>query len=131
MIEEQAVAALRRHWEDGFNQYDVDLVLGPVDRDIVFNSPFVQRRTGDPDKATIVGYDDFRDYIDDSMRRAPGIRYSIESSFVSTETIVFVYTCHFSDGRTAKGVDSIRVNKEGRIVEWRCHYPPEFVAERL
>ncbi|MBL7496583.1 nuclear transport factor 2 family protein [Frankia sp. CNm7] len=122
MLEDKVVTALQRHWEDGFNRYDVDLVLEPVDQDVVFSSPFVPRLTGDPEKVTIDGYDAFRAYIDDSMRRVPGIRYSIESSFVSTQTVVFVYTCHFADGQSKTGADSIRVNKAGKIVEWRCHY---------
>ncbi|MEX5636793.1 nuclear transport factor 2 family protein [Parafrankia sp. FMc2] len=132
MLADEIVTDLWRHWEDGFNQYDVDLVMRPVDRDVVFSSPFVPRITGDPEKVTIEGFDAFRDYIDDSMRRVPGIRYSIDSFFVSTQTVVFVYTCSFSDGRPpATGADSIRVNKAGRIVEWRCHYSRVFVDDRL
>jgi hypothetical protein len=122
MIEDKVVTALQRHWEDGFNQYDLDLVMGPVDRDVVFSSPFVPRLTGDPEKVTIEGYDAFRSYIDDSMRRVPDIRYSIDASFVSTQTVVFVYTCRFLDGQVKTGADSIRLSKDGKIVEWRCHY---------
>ncbi|ONH26371.1 nuclear transport factor 2 family protein [Pseudofrankia asymbiotica] len=122
MIEDQVVTALQRHWEDGFNQYDLDLVMEPVDKDIVFSSPFVPRLTGDPEKVTIDGYDAFRAYIDDSMRRVPDIRYSLDASFVSTQTIVFVYTCNFADGQAKTGADSIRLNTAGKIVEWRSHY---------
>lgn len=122
MIEDKVVTALQRHWEDGFNQYDLDLVMEPVDRDVVFSSPFVPRLTGDPEKVTIEGYDAFRAYIDDSMRRVPDIRYSIDASFVSTQTVVFVYTCRFVDGQVKTGADSIRLNKDGKIAEWRCHY---------
>jgi hypothetical protein len=122
MIEDKVVTALQRHWEDGFNRYDVDLVMEPVGPDVVFSSPFVPRLTGDPEKVTIEGYDAFRAYIDDSMRRVPDIRYSIDASFVSTQTVVFVYTCRFTDGQVRTGADSIRLGRDGKIVEWRCHY---------
>jgi hypothetical protein len=129
MLDESVVTALQRHWEDGFNRYDVDLVLEPVARDVVFSSPFVPRLTGDPDKVTIEGADVFRDYIADSMRRVPGIRYSLDASFVSTQTVVFVYTCRFPDGQAKTGADSIRVDRDGKIVEWRCHY--SFAPEKI
>ncbi|CUU55017.1 SnoaL-like domain-containing protein [Parafrankia irregularis] len=122
MVEDKVVVELQRHWEDGFNQYDLDLVMAPVAADIVFSSPFVPRLTGDPEKVTIQGYDAFRAYIDDSMRRVPDIRYAIQSSFVSTQTVVFVYTCSFTDGQIKTGADSIRLDRDGKIVEWRCHY---------
>lgn len=131
MISQELVAALARHWEDGFNRYDVDIVMEPIGADIVFSSPFVQRRTGDPRKVTVEGYDAFRDYIDDSMRRLPGIRYTIESSLVSTQTVVFVYGFTFADGQSASGVDYLRLDEAGKIIEWRCHYPQAFVDARL
>ncbi|UGQ11986.1 nuclear transport factor 2 family protein [Yinghuangia sp. ASG 101] len=131
MITDELVAKLWRHWEDGFNQYDVDLVMAPIDEDIVFSSPFVRRRTGDPAKVTVEGFDTFRDYIDDSMRRLPGIRYTIDSVLVSPRTVVFLYGIAFADGQTANGADYLRLNDAGRVVEWRCHYPREFVDARL
>ncbi len=129
MLDDAVVTALARHWEDGFNGYDVDLVMEPIADDVVFSSPFVPRLTGDPAKVTIEGFDAFRAYLDDSMRRVPGIRYSIDASFVSTQTVVFVYTCRFTDGQIRTGADSIRVDAEGKIVEWRCHY--SFAPEKL
>lgn len=131
MITYERVAELRRHWEDGFNQYDADLVMEPIDQDIVFSSPFVQRRTGDPAKVTVEGYDAFRDYIEDSMVRVPGIRYTIESSVVSPQTVVFLYSFTFADGQSANGVDYLRLTDTGKIIEWRCHYPRTFIDARL
>ncbi len=131
VITDERVAELRRHWEDGFNQYDVDLVMGPIDQDIVFSSPFVQRRTGDPAKVTVEGYDAFRDYIEDSMVRLPGIRYAIESAVVSPQTVVFLYNFTFADGQAFSGVDYLRLTESGKITEWRCHYPRAFIDARL
>ncbi|MCK9931784.1 nuclear transport factor 2 family protein [Frankia sp. Mgl5] len=122
MLDDGIVTALQRHWEDGFNGYDVDVVMGAVAQDVVFSSPFVPRLTGDPRKVTIEGYAPFREYIADSMRRVPDIRYSVDAAYVSTQTVIFVYSCHFSDGQVRTGADSIRVDDEGKIVEWRCHY---------
>ena len=122
MLADTVVRDLQRHWEDGFNGYDLDLVIEPVAEDVVFSSPFVPVLTGDPEKVTIEGRDALREYIGDSMRRVPGIRYSLDASFVSTQTVILVYTCHFADGQSKTGADSIRVDRDGRIVEWRSHY---------
>jgi ketosteroid isomerase-like protein len=129
MLDDDLVTALHRHWEDGFNNYDVDTVMERVAPDIVFSSPFVPILTGDPETVTIDGIDAFRAYIADSMRRVLDIRYSIDAAYVSTQTVVFVYTCRFSDGQVKTGADSIRVDKVGKIVEWRCHY--SFAPEAL
>jgi predicted ester cyclase len=131
VVTDERVAELRRHWEDGFNQYDADLVMEPIDRDIVFSSPFVQRRTGDPAKVTVEGYDAFREYIEDSMVRVPGIHYTIESAVVSPQTVVFLYSFMFADGHSASGVDCLRLTESGKIAEWRCHYPRAFIDARL
>jgi hypothetical protein len=133
MLEDSTVERLRRHWEDGFNTYDVGLVMEPVAADVVFSSPFVPVLAGDPEKVHIRGSEAFRAYIADSMRRVPGIRYSVDASFVSTETVVFVYTCRFADGRAKTGADVIRLDENGMIAEWRCHYSfaPEAVEDLI
>jgi hypothetical protein len=122
MLDDKIVTALQRHWDEGWNQYDLDIVMEPMAPNIVFSSPFVPHLTGDPEKLTIEGYDALREYIDDSMRRVPDIRYTLDATFVSTETIIIVYTCYFSDGQAKTGSDSMRLDRDGKIVEWRSHY---------
>ena len=49
MLDEAAADELRRHWDEGWNGYDLDTIMAPFAADVVFTSPFVPKRTGDPD----------------------------------------------------------------------------------
>lgn len=130
MIDESTLHELVRHWDEGWNGYDLDTIMAPFAPDVVFSSPFVARVTGDAEKATIEGYDALRSYIADSLERVPGIRYTVDASYAGTDSIVFAYTCHLPDGTSQGGSDSMRVDADGRVVEWRCHYPFAFLRAR-
>jgi hypothetical protein len=125
MLDDATVGALRRHWDEGWNAGDLDTIMAPFAAGIVFSSPFVPRLTGDPAKTTIEGYDALRSYVDDALRRIPGIRYTVEATYAGTDAIVLVYTYHVPGGTVGRGADSMRVDAAGKVVEWRCHYSPE------
>ncbi|HKY15529.1 MAG TPA: nuclear transport factor 2 family protein [Microthrixaceae bacterium] len=117
------VDALRRHWDDGWNRGDVDTIMEPFANDVVFSSPYIPVVGGDPDRTTIVGRDALRTYVAGALVRSPGIRYTVDATYVGTDSVVLVYRCHYPDGRPdLAGVDSMRVDAQGLIVEWRCHY---------
>jgi hypothetical protein len=97
--------------------------MAPFAAGVVFSSPFVSKLGGDPARTTIEGHDALRTYVDDALRRTPGIRYAIDGMHVGTDSIVLVYTCSFPDGRPdTRGADLMRLDEQGRVVEWRCHY---------
>jgi SnoaL-like domain len=121
-VDEATAKDLRRHWDEGWNNYDLDTIMAPFARDIVFSSPFVSRLTGDPERTTIEGFDALRSYIAGSLGRTPGIRYTVDAAYAGTESLVLVYTCHLPDGTDQTGADSMRVDGDGKVVEWRCHY---------
>ena len=127
MLDDSTVRALQRHWEDGWNQGDLDTIMAPFAEDVVFSSPFVTRVTGDESRATIEGRDALRAYVADALRRAPGIRYTLDATYVGTDGVVLAYTCHRPDGADKAGVDSMRIDAAGDVVEWRCHYTADFV----
>ncbi len=123
-VDAATVEALERHWEDGWNDEDVDAIVEPFASDIVFSSPFVSRLTRDPTTTTIEGYDAVRRYVADSFVRAPaGIRYTLDASYAGTDSVVLVYTVHRPDGTDRPGADLMRLDGDGKVVEWRCHYP--------
>jgi hypothetical protein len=124
MIDETTVEALRRHWDDGWNAGDLETIMAPFASDVVFSSPFVGRIGGDPARSTIEGYDALRAYLDHALRRTPGIRYTLESTYAGTDAVVLVYSCVTPDGTVRRGADSMRVDDAGHVVEWRCHYDP-------
>ena len=127
MLDEATVSRLAWCWDEGWNRGDLDTIMAPFAAEVVFSSPFVSRLTGDPGKATIVGAEALRAYVDAALRRSPGITYTLDATYAGTDGIVLVYRCHYPDpDRPDKaGADSMRVDASGRVVEWRCHYPPE------
>ncbi len=46
------------------------------------------------------------------------------------DTVVLVYTCHLPDGSEKPGADLMRVDADGRVVEWHCHYGDDPTAWR-
>ena len=76
VVPAEVVDRLRRHWEQGWNDADVDVVCKPFSDDVVFSSPFVPRILGDPSTWEIRGLDAVRQYVADSFERSTaGIRY--------------------------------------------------------
>ncbi len=122
MLDDATVEDLRRHWDEGWNAGDLATIMAPFATGVVFSSPFVPRLTGDQAKMTIDGYDALRSYVDYALRRAPGIRYTLDATYAGTDTVVLVYTCRAPDGTVRHGADSMRVGAAGKVVEWRCHY---------
>ena len=122
IVDAETAASLRRHWEEGWNGRDVEVIMAPFADDVVFSSPFVGRVSGDPSKTTIEGADALRAYVEHALRRTPGIRYTVHDTYAGTDQAVLVYTCNLPDGRVKRGVDTMRVDDAGTVVDWRCHY---------
>jgi len=131
VIEDALAAELGRHWEDGWNNHDVDLIMESFADDVVFSSPFVSRYTGSPWKTTIDGHDALRAYVVDALRRAPLVRYTLNDTYSSPETLVLLYTFQVPDGPVRPGVDLMRVDDEDKVVEWRSHYATDFIQAVL
>jgi SnoaL-like domain len=121
-IDDTTVEMLQRHWEDGWNRADLDLIMAPFAPDIVFSSPGIAMMTRDPSQTTIEGHAALRAYIASALRRTSGVRYALRATYVGTESIVLVYGCGIPDGPEKAGADLMRVNDNGKVVEWRCHY---------
>ncbi len=130
MVERTVVEALSRHWDQGWNGADVDVIMAPFAADIVFSSPFLPRLTGDPDQRTVDGFDALRQYVVDALARASDVKYTLHQALAGSETVVLVYTCHLPDGSDRPGADLMRLDGDGKVVEWRCHYASDPTAWR-
>ena len=128
MIDEATVERLSRQWEDGWNGPDLDVIMAPFAEDVVFSSPFVPRITGDTD--TITGKDAVREYLAAALVRSSDVRYTLDAAYAGTDTVVLVYTCHLPGSADKPGADLMRVDADGRVVEWRCHYASDPTAWR-
>ena len=122
MLDHATVQMLQRHWEDGWNRGDVDMIMAPFAADVLFSSPGIAMITGDPTMSTIEGKDAVRTYMEDALRRTGEVRYSLQATYVGTDSIVIVYSCGLPDGKQKVGSDSMRVDADQQVVEWRCHY---------
>jgi ketosteroid isomerase-like protein len=122
VLDDATVEMLARHWEDGWNRGDLETIMAPFAADAVFSSPGVSMMTGDPAKTMIEGADALRAYVDAALRRTRGIRYSLQATYPGIDSVVLVYTCGLPDGAQKQGADLMRVDGDGRVVEWRCHY---------
>jgi hypothetical protein len=123
VVDDETATVLREHWERGWNDYDLETIMAPMAEEVVFSSPFVATLTNDPAKTAIEGYAALRSYVADSLRRVPGISYTVDATFVGTDSVILVYRFRLPDGSERKGSDSMRVDGANKIVEWRCHYP--------
>lgn len=121
-LDNATVEMLQRSWEDGWNRRDLDTIMAPFALDVVFGSPGVAMMTRDPSRTTIEGYDALRDYIAGALRRTSDVRYTLRATYVGTDSIVLAYACGIPDGPEKLGADLMRVNEDGKVVEWRCHY---------
>jgi SnoaL-like protein len=128
-VDEGVARELQRAWDEGWNRGDVDTIMSTFARDVVFSSPFVSKLTGDAATTSIEGYEALRAYVDESLRRAPGIRYTVDASYIGTDSIVLVYTVHRPDGTDKTGADLMRIDGDGKIVDWRCHYASDFLGD--
>lgn len=121
-MEAELAQQLVEHWERGWNGEDVATIMAPFAADVVFSSPFVGRLTGEPEKTTIDGSDALEAYVSGALQRTPGIRYTVDAVYFGTDTLVLTYTTRAPDGTVRTGADSMRVDGDGRIVDWRSHY---------
>jgi hypothetical protein len=133
VLDERIVQDVRQHWDEGWNRGDLDTIMAPFAESVVFSSPFVPVMTGDESRRTIEGRPALQSYIADSLRRAPGIRYTVDATFTGLDTLILMYTCRLPDGSNKTGADSMRVGADGKVVEWRCHYTfaPEEVRQLI
>ena len=122
MLDNATVAGLARHWDEGWNGRDVDVIMAPFADGVVFTSPGVAKITGDPERKAVEGVEALRRYVVDALARAGDVRYTLHQALAGTDSVVLVYTCHMPDGSDRPGADLLRVDGDGKVVEWRCHY---------
>jgi predicted SnoaL-like aldol condensation-catalyzing enzyme len=131
VIDAAAAKQLAEHWDAGWNGEDIDRIMAPFATGVTFTSPFVARIT-DPPVTSIEGDEALREYCAGALRRTPGIRYRIDAVHLGTDTLVLDYTVSFPDGRPdTTGADLMRIDDDGKVFEWRSHYPVTFVETPL
>lgn len=124
IVDAATVSTLATHWEEGWNREDVDTIVAPFAADVLFSSPYVSRFGSDRTRSTLHGLSAVRQYVADSFVRATrGIKYTLDASYAGTDTVVLCYTVHHPSAGDRSGVDTMRIDATGKVVEWRCQYP--------
>jgi ketosteroid isomerase-like protein len=121
-VDDATVLRLERHWQDGWNTGDLDMIMEPFADDVVFASPGIAMMKRDPSRTTINGAAALRPYIENALRHTRDVRYALQATYVGPDSIVLTYTCGIPDGPQKAGADLMRVDSNGQVVEWRCHY---------
>jgi ketosteroid isomerase-like protein len=122
MLDDATVQMLRRHWEEGWNDGDLDTIMAPFADEVVFSSPGIAMMTRDPSRTTIRGSAALRDYLEHALRLTTDVRYTLHAAYAGTDSIVLVYSCGIPNGTQRDGADSMRLDGDGKVVEWRCHF---------
>jgi hypothetical protein len=124
LVSEDQARVLGEHWERGWNELDIDVIMAPLASDVVFRSPFVPRISGDPAVSAIVGYEAVKQYMAGSFTRATqGLRYTLDATYVAPDSVVLLYRVHRPDGTDRAGADTMVLGADGLVHEWRSHYP--------
>jgi hypothetical protein len=122
-LDAETVERLVRHWRDGWNGRDVDLIMVPFADGVVFSSPGIAMMTGDPSRTAVEGAGALRAYVEEALAQSPAdLTYVLRDTYVGTDSIVITYSCDLPAGTQKLGCDLMRVGDDGRVVEWRCHY---------
>jgi hypothetical protein len=122
MLDDETVKRLERHWEEGWKAYDLETIVAPFGDNIVFSSPFVSRMTGDPEQTTITGYEAMRAYTADSLRRVPDMNITLDATYAGTDSVILMHTIRLPDGTQVSGADFMRVDEDGKVVDYRSHF---------
>jgi hypothetical protein len=122
MVGDEVVAGIARSWDEGWNERDVERIMEPFADGVLFTSPGVAKITGDPALASIEGAGPLREYVVDALERAGDVRYTLHQALAGTDSVVLVYTCHLPGGNDRPGADLLKVDADGKVAEWRCHY---------
>ncbi len=112
MLDRGQAETFAREWVSAWNDKDLDAILAHYAEDVVFHSPRIAivLETQSP---VIVGKAALRNYWSLSLDHAPDLFFAIESTLVSSDAIVILYTNH----RGQSVAETFIFNSEGDVRE--------------
>jgi len=120
MIARAFAEAFAAEWIAAWNARDLERILSHYADDLVFSSPFIAMRFGEPSGA-LAGKAAVRAYWADGLARQPALRFSLRAVHVGVESVVLHYDRH--DGRV--GAEHFEFGPDGRVVRASAHYVGE------
>ena len=107
-------------WIAAWNEHDLERILGHYADEIVFTSPFALEFSDSGD-GVLRGRDELRRYWSQALAGLPDLRFDgpyVVAPGIDSLTIVY------GSVRQLIGVEEMRLDDHGRVVEARCHYRP-------
>ena len=102
-----------KEWEQAWNVHDVERLLAHYTDDVIFQSPYIVYRFGEP-TGEVRGKEALRRYWASGLEQLPTLRFSVEDLRLSVDTLVINY--RNQDGHAISEVLRFR---EGRVF-WGC-----------
>lgn len=104
---------LAADWERAWNAHDVEHILSHYTDDVVFQSPYIARRFGEP-SGEIRGKEALRQYFSAGLQLRPHLRFRTEGLRLSVDTLVINY--RNEEGHSISEVLRFR----DHLVYWGC-----------
>ena len=89
----QFALAFAEEWAAAWNSHDLDRILRHYADDVVFSSPHIVRRLGEP-SGEVRGIDELHAYWASGLQAEPDLHFVMEDVRVSVDTIVINYRNH-------------------------------------
>ena len=112
-MEAEFAAEFVKEWEAAWNSHDLDRVLSHYSEDVVFQSPYVVQRLGEP-SGEVRGKEALRAYWASGLQAQPTLRFTLDDVRLSVDTLVINYR----NERGHKVTEVLRFR--GGLVSWGC-----------
>src|SRR6266568_3114306 len=89
-VEAEFAAEFVKEWEAAWNSHDLDRVLSHYSEDVVFQSPYVVQRLGEP-SGEVRGKEALRAYWSSGLQAQPTLHFTLEDMRLSVDTLVINY----------------------------------------
>lgn len=110
-------------WEAAWNAHDVERLLVHYTDDVVFQSPYIVHRFGDP-AGEVHGKEELRNYWRTGLEQLPDLRFTVEDVRLAVDTLVINYR-----NQHAHSISEV-LRFRGDLVSWGCgtYVPGESLA---
>jgi ketosteroid isomerase-like protein len=112
-MDAELAMSFAEEWAAGWNSHDLDRILSHYAEDVVFSSPHIVRRLGDP-SGEVHGIEKLRAYWGSGLQAEPELHFTIEDVRCAVDTVVINYR-----NQRGHAVAEVLRFRDGRVC-WGC-----------
>ena len=105
--------AFAEEWVAAWNSHDLDRIVAHYAEDVVFSSPHIVRRLGEP-SGEVHGVGELRSYWGSGLEAEPELHFTLEDVRFSVDTIVINYR-----NQKGRAVAEVLRFRDGQVT-WGC-----------